>query len=361
MQPKTWQRLVYVGLIAIGILLTALPAAALHWSGSGSFGPYNVYQGVVTQFTFTLSNQASGSLDVYWVWVHYCWNPTNSGYYFKANDGTTVSIAGGSSHDFSAYIQVDQTTSGNCPVQIQASGKAVGDFSQETATYNAIINVLSVPPLQVTAVANPSNGVAPLSVSFTSSVSGGLSPYTYAWAFGDGGTSSLANPTYTYQTAGTYSVTLVVQDSQGTQKSATASVNVIAPLTATMAADVTTGTIPLAVSFSVTVSGGTAPYTYAWDFGDGSSSTQQNPSHTYQIAGTYTVSITVTDGGGRSITRTTTVTANSNPITGTGTGIPPWVYYVIVAIIVLAVVAFVVVRMRRGRQQPPPRAPPPPP
>jgi len=300
-------------------------------------------------------------LDVYWVWVHYCWNPTNSGYYFKLNDGTTVSIAGSGSHDFSAYIQVDQTTSGNCPVQIQVSGKAVGDFSQETATYNAIINVLSVPPLQVTAVANPTNGVAPLSVSFTSSVSGGLSPYTYAWAFGDGGTSSQASPTYTYQTAGTYTVTLVVQDSQGTQKSATASVNVIAPLTATMAADLTTGTIPFTVTFSVTVSGGTPPYTYAWNFGDGGSSTQQNPSHAYQVAGTYTVTITVSDGGGRTVTRTTTVTANSNPITGTGTGTPPWVYYTIVAIVVVAVVALVAVRLRRGRQRQPPRVPPPPP
>jgi hypothetical protein len=72
MRPKASQRVVSIALIVLGISLSALPAAALHWSGSGSFGPYNVYQAVVTQFTFTLNNAASGSLDVYWVFVHFC-------------------------------------------------------------------------------------------------------------------------------------------------------------------------------------------------------------------------------------------------------------------------------------------------
>jgi PKD repeat protein len=229
MRPKASQRLVSIVLIALGISLSALPAAALHWSGSGAFGPSTAYQGATTIFTFTLHNQASGTLDVSWVWVHFCWEVSNVGYYFKPNDGSTVSVSGGSYRDFSGAISVDQTTLGTCAVTIQANGRAGGDLYFETATYSGSISVLQVPPLQVSISANPNNGQAPLAVSFSSTVTGGLGPYTYAWTFGDGGTSSLANPAYSYQTSGTYTVTLVVTDSMSNQKSATATVTVTTP------------------------------------------------------------------------------------------------------------------------------------
>ena len=57
-----------------------------------------------------------------------------------------------------------------------------------------------------------------------------------------------------------------------------------------------TGTDTLAVNFSATVVGaGAGGVTYAWDFGDGTTSTAATPSHTYDAAGYYTVSLTVTD------------------------------------------------------------------
>ena len=213
-------------LISVVSLVAIVPASALHWSGSGSFGPTSVYQGVTTTFTFTLNNQASGSLDVNWVWVHYCWEVSNYGYYFKANDGTTVSIPGGASHGFTGSVPVDQSTLGSCALSIQVNGKAVGDLAAETATYSGSITVLAIPPLQVAAAANPNNGQANLAVSFTATVTGGLAPYTYAWTFGDGGTDSVSNPTHTYTQAGTYTVTVVVTDSQNNQKSATTTVTV---------------------------------------------------------------------------------------------------------------------------------------
>ncbi|MFG1874697.1 PQQ-dependent sugar dehydrogenase [Sphaerisporangium sp. NPDC049003] len=73
---------------------------------------------------------------------------------------------------------------------------------------------------------NPVSGKAPLNVAFSSA--GTSDPdgdaITYAWAFGDGGTSTAANPTHTYTTNGTYVVTLTVRDSTG--KTATANVTV---------------------------------------------------------------------------------------------------------------------------------------
>ncbi len=71
----------------------------------------------------------------------------------------------------------------------------------------------------------------------------------------------------------------------------------VAPLTLACSADPSSGIAPLAVSFTATPAGGnSAAYTYAWDFGDGATSTARNPGHTYTSAGTYTATVTVADG-----------------------------------------------------------------
>lgn len=314
---------------------------ALHWSGNGSFSPFNVYQGVQTQFTFHIVNQASGSLDVYWVFVHFCWNANGVGYYFKPNDGTSVTITGGGSHDFPANILVDQTTTGNCAVTVSVNGQAVGDLYKETATYNELINVLQVPPLQLSITANPSTGEAPLNVQFSSYVSGGIAPYSYAWSFGDGATDTSSAPQHPYQNAGSYTATLVVSDSQGTQKSTTTMVTVIPALTATISADHATGDVPLTVAFSATASGGTQPYSFSWTFGDDHTSTEQNPAHTFQVEGTYTVYLTVSDAAGGSLTKMLQITVKSSLINGSGVGLPPWTLYVTgSAILLVAVIVY---------------------
>jgi|SRR2546421_3615384 len=229
MLGRAFRCFVTASFLAIGLVFLAASASALHWSGSGSFGPTSAYQGATTTFTFTIHNQASGTLDVSYVYVHFCWQATNYYYYFKPNDGTTVPVSGGGSRDFSDAIPVDQTTLGNCAVSVLVNGQATGDLYKETATYSISISILQVPPLQVSIAANPNNGQAPLAVSFTSTVTGGLAPYTYAWTFGDGGVSSAAEPSYSYQTTGTYTVTLVVSDSMSNQKTGTATVTVTTP------------------------------------------------------------------------------------------------------------------------------------
>ncbi|MHA1280768.1 MAG: PKD domain-containing protein, partial [Candidatus Helarchaeota archaeon] len=61
------------------------------------------------------------------------------------------------------------------------------------------------------------------------------------------------------------------------------------PLSAEINVSPNSGYVPLSVNFSGNASGGTSPYSYSWDFGDGNTSSSQNPSHTYSTAGTYTV------------------------------------------------------------------------
>jgi PKD repeat protein len=61
----------------------------------------------------------------------------------------------------------------------------------------------------------------------------------------------------------------------------------------------TTGKVPLTVAFTDT--SGYYPTAWAWDFGDGKTSTEKNPSHTYTSAGTYTVTLVAKNAAGSSV------------------------------------------------------------
>ncbi|HII84315.1 MAG TPA: DUF3344 domain-containing protein [Methanobacterium subterraneum] len=85
----------------------------------------------------------------------------------------------------------------------------------------------------------------------------------------------------------------------------------VAPPVAAFTSNVTSGTRPLAVQF--TDQSTNNPTAWAWDFGDGSTSTLQNPTHTYTTAGTYTVTLnTSNDGGSDQEVKTDYITAHPN-------------------------------------------------
>ena len=163
--------------------------------------------------------------------------------------------------------------------------------------------------------ATPMSGVAPLDVQFSGVVAGGDAPFTFYWAFGDGGEDNIVDPSYTYHLPGTFDVLFEVTDADGDVDSALVTIAVGSddPADATpglvINATPTAGDIPLTVAFTSTVSGGDAPMSYDWTFGDGGNSTQPNPSHEYTGAGTYQVTCEVTDADGDSDNKTLTVVA----------------------------------------------------
>ncbi|MFG2846764.1 PKD domain-containing protein [Kitasatospora sp. NPDC048296] len=184
-------------------------------------------------------------------------------------------------------------------------------------------------PLSATATGTPTTGNAPLNVAFTGSGSGGTAPYGYSWDFGDGSAASTAqNPSHSYGAAGTYTATLTVTDASTPAKTATSSVTLTVsavgnPLAASASGTPTSGQVPLNVAFTGTATGGSPPYSYSWDFGDGSAAgTAQNPSHSYGAAGTYTATLTVTDASTPAKTATSTVSVTASPIAGTAPGAP---------------------------------------
>ena len=155
-------------------------------------------------------------------------------------------------------------------------------------------------------------GPAPLTVKFTDKSTN--SPTGWAWNFGDGSTSTAQSPEHTFNGAGTYTVTLVATNADGhsNEKSMDITVNrVPTPPVANFTANKTEGTTPLTVKF--TDKSTNSPTGWIWNFGDGTTtSTVQNPEHTYATAGTFTANLTASNADGTDATsKTITVTAAS--------------------------------------------------
>jgi len=174
------------------------------------------------------------------------------------------------------------------------------------ATVTITVNPVGLP---VANAHGPYSGTVDEAVHFTGSASGGTSPYSYYWDFGDGGHSNIQSPTHVYTATGTYDVTFTVTDSNSNSDTdeTTATISETPPLVAE-AGGPYTGNIYNPVKFTGSASGGTSPYSYYWDFGDGGSGTGQSPSHQYNAMGTYDVTLTVTDDVGNSDTDETIVT-----------------------------------------------------
>ena len=164
--------------------------------------------------------------------------------------------------------------------------------------------------------ATPTTGVAPLVTNFTDRSTG--VPTQWLWDFGDGTTSVEQNPAHTFSNAGTYSVSLTVTNSKGTASTTQANVVTVAVnpplLNAKFTGTPTTGTAPLPVQFTDGSVGGVTAW--AWNFGDGTTSTEQSPSHTYAVNGAYTVKLTVTSPSGTNTRiKTNYVNVSAAPIT----------------------------------------------
>ena len=123
-----------------------------------------------------------------------------------------------------------------------------------------------------------------------------MGPTAWSWGFGDGvGTSTLQNPSYTYQDAGTYTVTLVATNACGSDTETLTDYIVVSPSSrprADFVGEPTSGCRPLTVAFTSLATGVVTGY--QWKFGDGTTSTLKDPTHTYSATGSYTVRYRVT-------------------------------------------------------------------
>ncbi len=118
------------------------------------------------------------------------------------------------------------------------------------------------------------------------------------WDFGNGQTSTLQNPTVTYNSLGYFNIRLTATNASGCSSTAEHYVNVLKP-EVYVYANVTEGCEGLTPSFNASVNTGEAITSYEWDFADGSpKSTSPTPTHTYNKEGTYPVKLTYTTANG---------------------------------------------------------------
>ena len=146
--------------------------------------------------------------------------------------------------------------------------------------------------------ATPQSGNAPLLVQFTDTSDG--NPNFWAWRFGDGAISTAQNPFHVYTMPGVYNVSLTVKNAAGSDTITKMEYITVSSLpVANFAANMTSGGAPLVVKFTDQSSG--VPTSWSWVFGDGATSTLQNPVHTYSTPGTYNVRLTVTNSAGTDV------------------------------------------------------------
>jgi len=258
--------------------------------------------------------------------------------YYKINipagaSNFVVNISGGSG-DADLYTQFGSkptTSSYICRPYLNGNNESCTVASPNSGYYYIGIRAYSsFSGVTLTASFSGGSGNSAPSAGFSSSVSNLTASFTdtssdsdgsivsRSWDFGDGASSTATNPSHTYSTAGTYSVSLTVTDNDGATDSFSANVTVT---------EAPTNTAPNA-GFSSSVSNLTASFTdtssdsdgsvvsWSWNFGDGATSTSQNPTHTYSAAGTYSVSLTVSDNDGASDTATSNVTVTEPPVGG---------------------------------------------
>ena len=160
------------------------------------------------------------------------------------------------------------------------------------------------PPRPRPPVASFTVSTAPMVASFTDTSTGTIT--SRSWDFGDGGTSTEANPTHDYANHGDYTVTLTVTGPGGSDtEKQTVTIKPPAPV-ASFTAEPSSGTVPLAVTLTNTSTG--LVDTVAWDLdGDGvfNDATGPTATTTFTTAGTHTVGLSVTGPGGTSTTTQT--------------------------------------------------------
>ena len=231
-------------------------------------GAQNVCEGIPAQFA-DLTVTAPGNPIEHWLW--------------DFGDGSTDTVQG--------------------PEHLYASGGTYTVTLTVTTPYcsGTGTSSITVEPKPVAAIsADPMNGCSPMDVTFSNASSGATN---YVWYFGDGGNSNAPSPTHTYMNPGTvdsvYTARLIASTGSGCSDTATAVITVAPTVLAIFTHDAYPGCAPLDVNFT---NNSTGASTSLWDFGDGTTSTETSPAHTYVnqsgVLQVMTVSLTVSNWAG---------------------------------------------------------------
>lgn len=284
-----------------------LPVADFTGTPTSGNAPLTVY------FTDTSAGNNIGT----WQWDYgdHTANGTtkNPGHQYTVPGTYTVTLTVINDAGSSTIQKVDYITVNVAPTPTPTATPSATPTATATATPTATPTPTPVPPVAAF-TGSPVSGYAPLSVQFTDQSTN--TPTSWYWDFGDGGTDTAQSPIHIYNTPGKYSVSLTATNSAGSGTLTKTDYITVNAHNAMPVADFigtpTSGNQPLTVKFT-NMSTGNNIYGWYWIFGDGGTSTAQNPIHTYANAGTYTVTFTATnDAGGNTATKTDYITVSHN-------------------------------------------------
>jgi len=191
-------------------------------------------------------------------------------------------------------------------IDFYVAGTYATSYTFEYGAVTELNLTVAAPTPYADFTANVTSGSEPLTVEFIDQSMYFDSIESYTWDFGDGNVTVTSSPSivHTYVQNGTYTVSLTVNGTRAGEvvvdtvvKTNYIEVYDTQP-TANFYAEPTSGSAPLTVSFYDNSTSYDGIVAWEWDFGDGTNSTERNPTHTYTEAGTYTVKLTVieTDG-----------------------------------------------------------------
>lgn len=278
-------------------------------------------------------------------------NGASPGYHFSGLYNVTLTIT-----DSGSGLVPPSTIQAYGPVNV-TGGTTVFTVLTVVNTQNATVGF----PVKVTSSITYSS-TYPSSLGFRSQ----LFSYTIKW--GDGTSSVVTNTgfispypataSHNYTGAASYTVTVFAQDAQTPPigqvgESSFASVSVASVVAGDFSLSTTSIVTGQSVTFTAAISGGVPPYTYFWNYGDGSTDTGASVAHTFAASGNYNVTVTVTDSGARKFYKTHAVTVSQAPV------VPPppldnsTLIYAGVAVAAIAAVAgLLFLRRRRARRAP---------
>ncbi len=173
--------------------------------------------------------------------------------------------------------------------------KMVTNFGSCKDSIIKAVTVLPKPSADFTAINNNSCN-SPLNVTFNNTANDAVS---YEWNFGDTSTSTLQNPQHTYVSISSYTVALIATDVNGCRDTIVKQnfVKIIPPKITSINSLPVQGCIPLTIKPVAVIQDSITADSYFWDFGDGTTSRDAAPSHTYTIAGSYNVKLVIIASG----------------------------------------------------------------